>query len=347
MFGYAISVLIAGPLTDTFGNRRVLVINLIIYLIATFCAMISNSISSLIIARFFQALGGCSGTLIARVMIKNYYKREDQMAVLTHLSSIMAICPVFFPLLGGVLETYFGWRIVFNLLGLFALILLFLFITQIKDSPDKSHPFSLKELLSHYGYLLTHRQFLTYSFAIGCAWGSYFAFTMESPFLFQKALGYHSIAYGAFVAMIVVGYMIGTQLTRRYANQLSWDKLIHMATYCCLAGSLLMVLFVSLIPLNWFIIILPMMIIMAGVGIIIPCTQGAVMQPFPTITGTASGLFYFIQMLFGGLSGLILQSIHHESALPMAIVILLFSTFLFVTFNQYKVNLGYAENYSG
>jgi DHA1 family bicyclomycin/chloramphenicol resistance-like MFS transporter len=75
-----------------------------------------------------------------------------------------------------------------------------------------------------------------------------------------------------------------------------------------------------------------MFLVMTGVGIIIPCSQGAVMQPFPKITGTASGLFFFIQMMFGLGSGLIIQSFSANPSKLMALVILFSSLCLFVGF---------------
>ncbi len=86
MFGYALSMLIAGSLSDILGRKRVLMYGLIIYLVATVACAVSTSIVSLIIARFFQALGGCCGTVIARVMVKDAYCREKQIKILSHLS---------------------------------------------------------------------------------------------------------------------------------------------------------------------------------------------------------------------------------------------------------------------
>ncbi|MBA2649052.1 MAG: MFS transporter [Legionella sp.] len=113
MFGYALSMLIAGPLSDILGRKRVLMYGLIIYLVATLACAVSTSIISLIIARFFQALGGCCGTVIARVMVKDAYCREKQIKILSHLSAAMAICPLLIPILGGTSQAFFGWRVLF------------------------------------------------------------------------------------------------------------------------------------------------------------------------------------------------------------------------------------------
>lgn len=332
MFGYALSMLITGPLSDRLGRKHVLIYGLTLYLVATFSCALANSISLFTVSRFFQALGGCCGTVIARVMVKDFYSQEKQIKILAHLSAAMAVCPLLIPILGGTLQTYFGWRSNFFVLGLFALALLLVSKRQINEYALVREAFSFNTLINHYKTLFKNRLFIGYSLAISFAWCDYFSFTLESPFLLQKILGYNSISFGILFAVIIIGYLIGTQLTKYFANRIGWDELIFIATLCCLGGALLITALVVCNPLNYGIIAMPMTIIMVGVGMIIPCSQAAVMQPFTKIAGTASGLFFFIQMSFGGLCGLILQSFKHDSALPMAITILISSILLTLSF---------------
>jgi len=72
---------------------------------------------------------------------------------------------------------------------------------------------------------------------------------------------------------------------------------------------------------------------MLGVGIIIPCTQAAVSQPFSEILGIASGLFFFIQMLFGGLCALLLQFLAGIPVINMTYLILCSSILLCFSFH--------------
>lgn len=333
MLGYALSMLIAGPLSDIFGRKRILIYGLILYFFSTLACAISFSITSLIIARFFQALGGCCGTVIARVMVKDFYAKEEQIKILAHLSAVMAICPLIIPILGGVSQIYFGWRAVFYMLGLFSFIILVVSSHQLKSQVENKS-FSLKILLGNYKFLISNRLFMGYSFAIGFAWCNYFAFTLESSFLFQKVLGFNSMVFGELFAFVVLGYLLGTQLTKRFANQIGLDKSVFLATTICLLGASTLLVWNMFFSFNWLSLILPMMIVMVGVGIIIPCTQSAVMQPFPEIAGTASGLFFFIQMLFGTICGMILQFFKLDTIMPMIITIFIASVMLVVIFYQ-------------
>lgn len=332
MFGYALSMIIAGPLSDIIGRKRVMFYGLIIYILSTFICAISPSILTLTIARFFQAIGGCCGTVVARVMVRDSYCREEQIKILTYLSAAMAICPLLTPILGGALQTYFGWRAVFYLLVAFSLFMFIINATQLTETHKTIGKLSLRDLIGNYKTLLQNRLFMGYSLAIGFAWCCYFVFTLESPFIIEKSLGLTTLSFGFIFSLVVFGYLIGTLLAKQLANRVGWDRLILIATCLCVMGASFTSLLVWFLPLSWISITIPMMVIMTGVGIIIPCTQAAVMQPFPTIAGTASGLFFFIQMIMGGTSGLIVQMFKGDPATAMARMMLVCSILLFISF---------------
>ncbi len=334
MFGYALSVLITGPLSDVFGRKKIALYGLFIYAIATLYCALSSSIEALIIARFFQALGGGCGTVIARVIVKDSYAKNQQIHMLAYLSAAMGICPLCIPILGGTLDFYLGWQAVFYALEIFAIALLIMVLYQVQQNSIKLPRIKLKDLMGHYNYILTHRIFLGYSLTIGLAWSGYMVFTVESPFLLQQNMHLNAVLFGCLFALAVVGYLIGTQLTKRFANQIGWDKLIFIAALSCLSGALIMFVLAELFEPRWFMLIFPMLLIMMGVGIIIPCTQAAVLQPFPEITGTASGLFFFIQMLFGGICSLIVQLFSDHSMQTVSLFLLSISSLLIISFYQ-------------
>ncbi|MFC3908835.1 multidrug effflux MFS transporter [Legionella dresdenensis] len=332
MLGYALSMLIVGPLCDYFGKKPVLLLSLTLYASATILCMVANTFMVLVAARFFQALGGCSGTVIARLFVKDSYSSKDQIKILAQLSAAMAICPLLIPILGGVIQTYSGWRSVFFFLLILALILILVCKKQLHETQRLISKPSIRKLCYDFKKILSNQVFIGYSLAIGLAWSCYFAFTIESPFLLQEKLGYTSFKFSVLYAITILGYLAGTGFTKRYANQIGWDKLIFTGTLCCLAGAVLMTFLNQALDLHWFTLITPMIIILFGVGIIIPGTQAAVIQPFSHNAGTASGLFFFIQMLFGFLCGVILQRVHNGSITPLLTVLLLSSLLLVLSF---------------
>ena len=71
IIGFAFGQLAYGSLSDKFGRRRVLLAGLALYFVASLACTLADSIEQLIVGRFFQALGACSGIVVGRACATN------------------------------------------------------------------------------------------------------------------------------------------------------------------------------------------------------------------------------------------------------------------------------------
>src|SRR3546814_16377648 len=86
--------------------------------------MVAPSIEVLILARFVQAVGACVGPAIGRAAVRDIYRRERSGRMLAYMGMVMALAPAFGPILGGLLEVWFGWPSNFAVLALFRVLIL-------------------------------------------------------------------------------------------------------------------------------------------------------------------------------------------------------------------------------
>ncbi len=100
-------------LSDKFGRRPVLLAGLGLMVIAGIGSSFALTLPQLIAARFFQALGGATGMVMSRAIIRDLYPRERVGAMISLVIAVMMIAQMLSPLAGGLLETGFGWRAIF------------------------------------------------------------------------------------------------------------------------------------------------------------------------------------------------------------------------------------------
>src|SRR6202000_2561011 len=110
LIGFACAQILYGPLSDRHGRRPVLLAALGIYLVATLACGMAFSIETLIAARCVQAVGGSGASVLARAIVRDMYEGARIGRELARMASIMALAPLVAPLIGGVLQTAFGWR---------------------------------------------------------------------------------------------------------------------------------------------------------------------------------------------------------------------------------------------
>lgn len=124
--GFAVSQLLYGPLSDRFGRRPILIFGIFAYGIASVACFLATSIEMLIVARFFQAFGACSGPVLGRAIVRDVFGQDRAAQVLAYMGSAMALAPAVAPLAGGYLQVWFGWQASFVFLAGFAFLLVLL-----------------------------------------------------------------------------------------------------------------------------------------------------------------------------------------------------------------------------
>jgi DHA1 family bicyclomycin/chloramphenicol resistance-like MFS transporter len=327
--GSAISLLVSGPLTDRFGRRPVLLAGLFLYVLATAACALADNIAVLIIARLFQALGGCCTTVIGRVIVRDYFDRNEQARLLGLISMAMAISPMAAPVLGSLMLPFIHWRGLFVLLGVIGAVLCLVVYRRLPETrPPEVAAAPPRGLLRIYGQLLRDRYFLRYSVAIGCVYSTYFPFISESSALLQRGFHLSATAYALVFAATISGYMLGANLFRRLVRRFEADRLIVVGIAMNVLGSGILALASVALPGEWLAIVLPMVLIMVSVGMVIPACQLSVLQPYGAIAGTASGLFFFTQMFLTAVSSWATGLLSDGTSAPLVMMTALASVLL-------------------
>ena len=325
LVGVAVSQLLYGPLSDRFGRRPVLMGGIAIYVVASIGCALAGSVESLIVWRFFQALGACCGPVVGRAVIRDVYGREQAARILAYVGMAMAIAPAVGPIVGGVLTEAFGWRSNFWVLtgfgiGTLAAVVLLLAETNRLPDPDALRP---AQQVRNYGIMLRHRQYVGYVCVVAGVYSAIFSFISGSSFVIVDGLGLSPTAYGFCFAAVVVGYMAGSFTAGRLTGRFGSDRMILVGAGIASTSGLGMLLFALV---GWFTVIsvvAPFVVAMVGIGLVLPNAVAGAVGPFPRMAGLAAAFLGFAQFGIAALVGLVVGALTERSALPMAASIFL------------------------
>ncbi|WP_322517746.1 multidrug effflux MFS transporter [Rhodopseudomonas palustris] len=302
MVGLACSQLIMGPLSDRFGRRPVLLGGLTLMVAASVGCIFAETLPQLIAARFLQALGGASGMVISRAVIRDLYSRDRVGGMLSLVIAVMMIAQMLSPLFGGVIETALGWRAIFYVVTAGAIVVTATVALALPETRRRHGPAAPGGFRGDVGGLFRSRAFIGYVLCQVLASAIIFTFAGGGPYVVVTQMGRSSAEYGAWFASSGFAYLIGNLFCVRFSPRYSLDKLIWFGLAMQIGGAALNLLWGVLgwnqVP-SW--LFLTHMIIMFGnASVMANATAGAI-SIRPQAAGTASGLMGFTQFGIGSL----------------------------------------------
>ena len=320
LIGFAFGQIVYGPVSDRHGRKPVLIAAVVLYCLASLVCALSTSIEMLIVARFVQALGGSGGIVLARAIVRDLYSGARAGRELSLIGAVMALAPVLAPLLGGVLQTGFGWRSVFFTLvggGLVGAVIVWPLMPETL-SARAAEPISPASMLKSYRVVARNPAYLAYMGLASTSFAGLFAWISGSSFVLQYLYGLTPFQFGVAFAVGSIGYMSGTSLAARLVMRLGIDRTLGVGSAAMAAGGLGMVIAVVLGSTAAAALVLPMALYLAGMGMVLPQATAGAMTPFPERAGAASALLGFIQQTASALCGAVVGWLLGQSAWPLA-----------------------------
>nr|HPI81252.1 multidrug effflux MFS transporter [Cyclobacteriaceae bacterium] len=188
IFGISIGQLFYGPLLDRFGRRKPLYSGLAIYILASVGCAFTNSVESLIIMRFLQAIGGCVGMVAAQALVRDLFPVNKTAQVFSLIILVIAVSPMVAPTLGGYITGSIGWHWVFIILAIIALAIVAAVYFFLPTGKRADHSISLKPkaVLASYYEVTRQPQFLIYTVAGGIAMAGPFAYIAGSSDVYMN-----------------------------------------------------------------------------------------------------------------------------------------------------------------
>jgi DHA1 family bicyclomycin/chloramphenicol resistance-like MFS transporter len=300
MVGIACSQLIMGPLSDKFGRRPVLLAGLALMVAASVGCSLAQTLPQLIAARFLQALGGASGMVISRAIIRDLFGRDRIGAMISLVIAVMMVAQMLSALAGGLLEIAFGWRAIFYFItaaSLSVAVLIAIALPETRRARTESGGFR-----GDVGSLLRSRAFIGYVLCQMLASQIIFTFAGGGPYIVVTQMGRTTAEYGAWFATTGFAYLVGNLFCVRFAPRHSLEKLIWFGLALQLGGSLLNLIwsFAGINQSPSWLFGTQMIVMVANAFVMANAAAGAI-SVRPEAAGTASGAMGFLQQGVGAL----------------------------------------------
>ncbi len=302
LVGIVIGQLLFGPMTDSLGRRRIVIITTAIAGLASLGVALSPTIGILLVMRLIQGLAGGAGIAIARAIAADVTSGKAAARLFSIFISLTVTATIAAPIIGGLLLALTGtWRSGFVFLFIVDVILAIAIAIYIPET-HADHARTVGGPASagrSYLALFRDRVFMGYAITLVLAFSSLYAYLAESAFVLQEQFDLSANQYTLILAMNSAGLMIMGFINARLVKRWPVRGLLILGLSVAVASCLLLTIEVFALERPLVPILVALFVILAMRGMITP--NATVLGVERSHTRGAAGAVLGAGTFFGGI----------------------------------------------
>nr|MBS1900577.1 multidrug effflux MFS transporter [Actinomycetota bacterium] len=321
LVGLALGQLGAGPLSDRFGRRGILLIGVAAYIGTSLLCAAAPSVGLLIAARFVQGLAGGVGIVIAQAAGRDVYAGGALIRFYGRLTVVGGFAAIVGPLLGGVLSSVVDWRGLFLFLAVIGsailVITLFAFGETLPAAQRTTGGWA--RTLRDFRTLLADRVFLGAVLSQGFLYAAVFAYLAGATYVLQDIYGLSPQGYALAFGVNSAGFMLFGYIAGRAAER--WSVRGTLTAGIAITGlGALGLLVAGILPMPLWVVLASLFALASGAATASPPATTLALVEYPQIAGTASSLLGMVRYGFGGIAAPLVGVAGAASILPLGLV---------------------------
>jgi len=329
MLGYGITNFILGPISDSIGRKKILVIGLFFCASIPALATFSTSITTLLIARFCQGIAMAGPAGIVRTLMSDSYSGKKLKSVANYSVTVWGLGPIIAPGIGGYLQAFLGWHAAFWCFAFYGAMLFIVCIFLLPETNENQHPLNWQNKKSDVFDMLSNGVFRAFMAIMVCAYGSLVIFNVLGPFLIQHTLGFSAIVYGHMAMVLGIGWLLGSLINRLLALKFNAKQSLKIGSVALVLMIIIFWLIALTMPLTLWTLILPCLFLFTAASICFANTLFFILNMYPKRTGTASSLYGSSMVVGIAIITYFAGFTHLNSQLPMLWIYTIFTIVMF------------------
>ena len=292
--GQAFGQLFFGPLSDKTGRKQAIYIGYFLFIIGSLISGFSMNFSTMLLGRTLQGIGTSAPRAVSLALARDRFEGKRMAQIMSFAMAVFILMPMIAPAIGQGILLLAGWRSIFGVFILFALVTVIWFGLRIPETLalEDRIPFSVRQIIESIRIILKIRFALGYTLILGFIQGFFLGYLNSSQQIFQEqyALGQLFPLYFAIISLSLgTSSFLNARLVMRYGMV----KLVRWALG---------------IAFGQAVVFLAIAAAMAG------------HPPLWALTIHLMVSFFCIGILFGNISALAMQALGHLAGIGAAVV---------------------------
>jgi DHA1 family bicyclomycin/chloramphenicol resistance-like MFS transporter len=285
---FALAQLFLGPVVDRYDSKRILLAGMLLFTVGSLGGIFVQSIEVFFLIRTLQALGIAAAVIVGIAFISDVVPGEERGRAMGTFEILNAAGAAAGPIIGAFIAIWISWRVDFLLLGLLGFVLAIFAYWQLPEGTVRAEKVGLREMST------ILRNPPTFGATIIGFVQFYALFTVFTllPLMLSTKLRLTTGSIGLLVSLLPTGAIIGSLLGGRASDKTNIRNVL-------IPGSLLATIAFSVVTVisgtagqSTPVAFIAGAILTSGfaIGFSLPAQLKIMVDYFPSLRGTASGL---------------------------------------------------------
>ncbi|PZQ99596.1 MAG: multidrug MFS transporter [Cereibacter sphaeroides] len=304
VFGMGIGTFFAGPISDAYGRKAVILGGSALYCLGAIAAWAAPSLELVLAARVLQGLGAAAPRIVSLAMVRDKYSGRAMAQIISFAMIVFMLVPALAPAMGMGIIHLVGWRGLFLAFLLFAVVAnLWLGLRQPETlPPERRRPLHFGTLASAFVEVFSHRTVQIATGVMALCFGMLFGTISSIQPIFEQSFD-KGDTFPLWFALIALFSALSSFTNASLVMRLGMRLLITTALTAILVLSAVMVglTFSGLLPHAWY--FTAFVIWMVGMffmmGMVMGNLNALAMEPVGHIAGMAASATGAISTVLG------------------------------------------------
>jgi len=305
---YAAGTLFWGPLSDKYGRKRVLIIGLTIYSIASILCIFSSNVYQLILFRILQSIGCGAATAVATAIVKDVYNGRRRVTIIAIVQSMGMLSPIISPVIGAIILSVLSWRGVFVVLSVIGILAVAGSIAM-EETLETPYTGSIFSSIGRLGVVAKNKSFISLLMTFSMISIASMSFISASSYIYVDGFGLSEKTYSYYFAVNAVFFLIGPLIYIKLSKIYHSNSIITVSYIVTSISGLLICTIGSLSPLIFALALIPASLFGSIMG---PARTNLMLEQLQGDTGAASSLMSCAFTFYGSI-GMFVISLNFSS----------------------------------
>ena len=318
--GFAAGQIIAGPLSDSFGRKPVIYGGYAVFIAGCVMSMTAASFEIMLAGRVLQGLGAAAPRIVSLALVRDGYEGRAKARIMTNVMGAFILVPAIAPSIGEAILLVSGWRAIFALLLVMALIATVWFAARQPETlpATQRRKFSLANIAGGIREACTYRAAVGYTVAAGIIFGAFLGYLSSAQQVFQTVYGtgklfalYFGVAALALGAASIFNSKVVMRLGMRF---MTWRALFAVTLLS--AGFLPALWLFNGVPPMWLFMIW-LLVAFFAVGILFGNFNALAMEPLGHMAGLGAAFVGSVSTFISLPLGWVIGHLFDNTVVPL------------------------------